>query len=137
MPPLARRNLFHDKIRLAVTLTGITFAVLLVVVELGLFLGFSTTTSSLIDRSRADLWIASRNVPYIEQGSPFSERKLYQVRATPGVASAKKDIVRFASWKHHDGGQETVPVVGFKVGEFPQPASGGGDCTSRQVTFGS
>ena len=30
MPPLARRNLFHDKIRLAVTLTGITFAVLLV-----------------------------------------------------------------------------------------------------------
>ena len=83
MPPLARRNLFHDKIRLAVTLTGITFAVLLVVVELGLFLGFSTTTSSLIDRSGADLWIASRNVSYIEQGSPFSERKLYQVRATP------------------------------------------------------
>ena len=38
MPPLARRNLFHDKIRLAVTLTGITFAVLLVVVELSLFL---------------------------------------------------------------------------------------------------
>ena len=66
MPPLARRNLFHDKVRLAVTLTGITFAVVLVVVALGLFLGFSTTTSSLIDRSRADLWIASRNVPYIE-----------------------------------------------------------------------
>jgi hypothetical protein len=61
MPPLARRNLFHDKIRLAVTLTGITFAVLLVVVELGLFLGFSTTTSSLIDRSGADLWIASKH----------------------------------------------------------------------------
>ena len=48
MPPLARRNLFHDKIRLAVTLTGITFAVVLVVVELGLFLGFTTTTSGLI-----------------------------------------------------------------------------------------
>jgi putative ABC transport system permease protein len=92
MPPLARRNLFHDKIRLAVTLTGITFAVVLVVVELGLFLGFSTTTSSLIDRSGADLWIASKRVPYIEQGAPFSERKLYQVRATPGVAIAEKYI---------------------------------------------
>lgn len=115
MPPLARRNLFHDKIRLAVTLTGITFAVVLVVVELGLFLGFSTTTSSLIDRSGADLWIASKRVPYIEQGAPFSERKLYQVRATPGVAAAEKYIARFASWKRPDGGHESVQVVGFNV----------------------
>jgi putative ABC transport system permease protein len=132
MPPLARRNLFHDKIRLAVTLTGITFAVLLVVVELGLFLGFSTTTSSLIDRSRADLWIASRNVSYIEQGAPFSERKLNQVRATPGVASAEKYIVRFASWMRHEGGHESVQVVGFNVGELLQQASGEGGGESGQ-----
>src|SRR5215469_14701248 len=117
MPPLARRNLFHDKIRLAVTLTGITFAVVLVVVERGLFLGFSTTTSSLIDRSGADLWIASKRVPYIEQGAPFSERKLYQVRATPGVAVAEKYIARFAGWKRPDGGHESVQVVGFNVGQ--------------------
>jgi hypothetical protein len=102
MPPLARRNLFHDKICLAVTPTGITFAVLLVVVELGLFLGFSTTTSGLIDRSRADLWIASRNVPYIEQGSAFSERKLYPVHATPDVASAGRYIARFANCNQHE-----------------------------------
>ena len=115
MPPLARRNLFHDKIRLAVTLTGITFAVVLVVVELGLFLGFSTTTSSLIDHSQADLWIASKHIPYIEQGAPFSERKLYLVRATPGVASAEKYIARFANWKRPDGGHESVQVVGLNV----------------------
>ena len=30
MPPLARRNLFHDKVRLTVTLTGIVFAVVLI-----------------------------------------------------------------------------------------------------------
>jgi putative ABC transport system permease protein len=115
MPPLARRNLFHDKIRLAVTLTGITFAVVLVVVELGLFLGFSTTTSGLIDHSRADLWIASKRIPYIEQGAPFSERKLYQVRATPGVAAAEKYIARFGNWKRPDGGHESVQVVGFNL----------------------
>ena len=45
MPPLAQRNLFHDKVRLAVTLTGIAFAVVLIVVELGLFVGFTVTTS--------------------------------------------------------------------------------------------
>jgi len=115
MPPIARRNLFHDKIRLAVTLTGITFAVVLMVVELGLFIGFSTTTTGLIDHSNADLWVASEHVPYIEQGGIFGERKLYQARATPGVASAEKYIVRFGSWKKPDGGLESVQVVGFNV----------------------
>ena len=51
MPPLAQRNLFHDKVRLAVTLTGIVFSVVLIVVQLGLFLGFTTATSNLIDHS--------------------------------------------------------------------------------------
>jgi hypothetical protein len=83
---LAWRNLVHDKVRLAVTLIGIVFAVVLIVVELGLFLGFLTTTSGLIDRSGADLWITASRVPYIEQGVPFSERKLFTVLSTPGVA---------------------------------------------------
>ena len=45
MPPLARRNLFHDKVRLTVTLTGIVFAVVLIVDERSVYrrLGLSTT----------------------------------------------------------------------------------------------
>ena len=113
MPPLAQRNLTHDRVRLAVTLTGIVFAVVLIVVELGLFVGFTVTTSSIIDNSRVDLWIVSKGTPYIEQGAVFSERKLYQVLATPGVAQADKYIVRFAQWKTPDGAEQSVQVVGF------------------------
>ncbi len=113
MPPLARRNLFHDKVRLTVTLTGIVFAVVLIVVELGLFVGFTETTSSLVDHSGADLWVTSQHVPYVELGVPFSERKLYQVRAVPGVADAQKVITRWTDWKRHDGRQESVQIVGI------------------------
>jgi len=113
MPPLAQRNLMHDKVRLAVTLTGIVFAVVLIVVEMGLFLGFTVTTSSIIDKSGVDLWIVSKHTPYIEQGAAFSERKLYQVLATPGVAAADKYIVRFAEWKTPDGSEQSVQIVGF------------------------
>jgi len=113
MPPLARRNLTHDRVRLAVTLTGIVFAVVLIVVELGLFVGFTVTTSNLIDNSSADLWVTSKHVPYIELGVPFSERKLYQVRAVPGVADAEKFILRWTQWKRHDGRQESVQIVGI------------------------
>jgi len=110
---LAWRNLVHDKIRLGVTLTGIVFAVVLIVVQLGLFLGFTAATSGLIDHSGADLWITAARVPYIEQGVPFSERKLSTVLGTPGVATATKYIARFTQWQRPDGRQESVQVVGF------------------------
>jgi putative ABC transport system permease protein len=110
---LAWRNLVHDRVRLAVTLTGIVFAVVLIVVQLGLFLGFTTATSGVIDHSGADLWITAARVPYIEQGVPFSERKLSTVLSTPGVAQATKYIVRFTQWQRPDGRQESVQVVGF------------------------
>jgi putative ABC transport system permease protein len=113
MPPLAQRNLTHDKVRLTVTLTGIVFAVVLIVVELGLFVGFTVTTSSIIDQSKADLWIVSKGTPYIEQGAAFSERKLYQVLATPGVAGADKYIVRFSNWKTPQGAEQGIQIVGF------------------------
>ena len=113
MPPLARRNLLHDKVRLAVTLTGIVFAVVLIVVELGLFVGFTVTTSGIIDNSGVDLWVVSKHTPYIEQGATFSERKLYQVLATPGVAAAEKYIVHWGTWKAPSGAEEGVQVVGF------------------------
>jgi putative ABC transport system permease protein len=115
MPPLAQRNLFHDKVRFTVTLTGIVFSVVLIVVQLGLFIGFTTATSNLIDHSGADFWITSKNVPYVEQGVAFSERKLNQVRAVPGVADAQKIIAHWTQWKRHDGAQESVQVVGINV----------------------
>jgi putative ABC transport system permease protein len=115
MPPLAQRNLFHDKVRLAVTLTGIVFSVVLIVVQLGLFFGFTTATSGLIDHSGADLWITSKNVPYVEQGVAFSERKLNQVRAVPGVADAQKMIAHWTQWKRHDGGEDSVQIVGTNL----------------------
>ncbi|HUA64139.1 MAG TPA: ABC transporter permease [Verrucomicrobiae bacterium] len=113
MASLAIRNLFHDRIRLAVTLTGIVFSVVLVAVQTGLFLGFTTTTSNVIDNSGADFWVTSKGVKYIEVGVPFSEKKLYHARAVEGVQEAEKYIVRFGQWKRPDGANESCEVIGF------------------------
>ena len=115
MPPLARRNLFHDKVRLTVTLTGIAFAVVLIMMEGGFFLGFSSTTTSLVEHSNADLWVTNKHVPYVELGAPFTERKLYQVRAVPAVEHADKFINRWTEWKRPDGRRESVQIVGFNT----------------------
>jgi len=116
MALLARRNLFHDRIRFAVTLTGIVFALVLIIIQFGLFLGFTTTTSNNIDHSNADLWIVFRGVGYFDTSRMFSERKYYEVLATPGVQQAEKYIQNFANWKKPDGGVENIQIIGFHPG---------------------
>lgn len=116
MALLARRNLFHDRIRFAVTLTGIVFALVLIIVQFGLFLGFTTTTSNNIDHSHADLWVVFHSVGYFDTGRMFSERKYYEALSTPGVQRGEKYIQNFAYWKKPDGGVENVQVIGFHPG---------------------
>ena len=115
MASLAIRNLFHDKVRFAVTLVGIIFSVVLSSIQLGLFVGFQAATASIVENSNADLWISSQNLVSVENGAPFSERKFYKVLSTPGVAEATKNIVQFGTWKRPDGAETGVEIVGFDL----------------------
>lgn len=110
---IARRNLTHDKARLAVTLTGVLFAVTLVTIQLGIFAGFTSTTSGVIDHSRAHVWVGSRGVRNFDIAVPMTERKLYQALSVPGVDSAEKVVVHFANWRKPLGGEESVEIIGF------------------------
>lgn len=116
MALLARRNLFHDRVRFVVTLTGIVFALVLIIIQFGLFLGFTTTTSNNIDHSNADLWIVFHGVGYFDTSRAFSERKFYQVLGTPGVQQAEKYMQGFANWKRPDGRMENIQIIGFRPG---------------------
>ncbi|WP_272699613.1 ABC transporter permease [Desulfovibrio sp. Fe33] len=117
---IACQNLFHDKLRLVVTLTGIVFSVVLITIQVGLFLGFTITISSVIDHSGADVWVTSPGVKNFDIALPLKESKYYDTLSVPGVASASKFITQFANWKRPDGGQESIQIVGF------EPAKGMG-----------
>ena len=113
--PLAWRNLRHDRVRFAVTLTGIVFSVLLSAIQLGLFVGFTRATSEVITHSGADVWIRSRGVTHLETAAPFLERRRHQVLQVPGVASADPHIVRFGNWTRPDGAIEGILLVGLDL----------------------
>ena len=115
MVSLGSRNLFHDKVRLVATITGIVFAIVLIAVQLGLFIGFARSTSGVIDHSGADFWICSKGVPFFEMGVPFSERKRFEALAQPGVAAVQKTVVRLVNWKRPDGAEQAILVVGFDL----------------------
>ena len=110
---IAFRNLCHDRVRLAVTLTGIVFAVVLVTIQCGLFLGFIVTISGVIDHSGADVWVASRGVKTFDIAMPMPESRYHSVLSVPGVREASRMVVDFAFWKKPGGGQESIEIVAF------------------------
>jgi putative ABC transport system permease protein len=110
---LAFRNLFHDRIRLAVTLVGILFAIVLVAVQLGLYLGASNMITANIDHAKADLWITVYGAKSFEDGGMLlTSRERHQALATPGVKAVIPLIVRFAEWRKPEGGSTRVVIVG-------------------------
>ena len=72
MVSLARRNLFHDRIRFAITLAGVAFAVTLVLVQVGLFLGLLEKATVTIEHSSADIWIVRLFSPTTRPGHTAS-----------------------------------------------------------------
>lgn len=110
---LAFRNLFHDRIRLAVTLVGILFSIVLVAVQLGLYLGASRIITANIDHAKADLWITIFGAKSFEDGGMLlTPRERHQALATPGVKAVIPLIVKFAEWRKPAGGSTRVVVVG-------------------------
>ncbi|MBC8164499.1 MAG: ABC transporter permease [Bryobacteraceae bacterium] len=112
---LAWRNLIYDRVRLTVTLTGIVFALVLLVVQFGLFLGFQDTSANVIEHSNADLWICAPGTPHLNGATPFPESRLYKAIGTPGVQTVQKYIVSFVNWKLPNGGTESVQITGFDL----------------------
>jgi len=113
MASLALRNLFHDRTRLAVTLTGVVFSIVLIVIQLGLYLGFKKQILTLIDISGSDLWVTAAGIPSVDLAVPIKERKRFQILAVDGVAQAQNYIVAFSTLKLPDGRKESIEVVGL------------------------
>jgi putative ABC transport system permease protein len=112
---LARKLLFHDRLRFAVAIAGVSVSVMLVLVQVGLYFGFMDTASSLIDASRADLWVGKKSNESFEFATPFDERAFYKVASVKGVKHTERVLMNFAQFKLADGGDLGVQVVGIET----------------------
>jgi len=111
---LAWKNLLHDKLRFAITVSGIAFAVTLILVQSGLFIGLLDAASTPIERAGADLWVTPKNTPTLEFPHGFPEERLNRVRSVPGVERADKLIVAFMDVALPTGAQESVVVYALE-----------------------
>jgi putative ABC transport system permease protein len=118
---LARKLLLHDRLRFGVAIAGVSVSVMLVLVQVGLYFGFMNTASSIIDASRADIWVGKAGNESFEFASPFDERAYYKVASVPGVARAERVLMNFAQFKLANGGDLGVQVVGIETTPGARP----------------
>jgi putative ABC transport system permease protein len=106
MVNLAWKNLLYDKLRFAITVIGVAFAVTLVFLQVGLFMGLLDNASVTIRHLDADLWVTSKNTPNVDFAHTFPETYVQRVRSVPGVARADNLIVWFITLVLPTGSQE-------------------------------
>ncbi|WP_456077609.1 FtsX-like permease family protein [Hyphomicrobium album] len=109
---LAYRNLFHDRLSLIVTLTGIVFSVVLVAVQCGLYIGSERMIAAMLDQSKGDLWVAPLGTKSFDDPSLLIGHEKYSVLSTKGVAGSEELVVGFAAWRKPKGGMTAVLIVG-------------------------
>jgi putative ABC transport system permease protein len=110
MVSLARKNLLHDRLRFAITVAGVAFAVTLVLLQVGLFMGLLDKATTTIEHASADIWVTSRNTPNVDFAHTFPETSVLRVRGVPGVERADNLIVQFMNLQLPSGAEEGTLV---------------------------
>ncbi len=122
MPSLARKNLLEDIPRFLVAQAGIMFAVSLVTIQTGIQAGFTRSTSQLIDNSKADIWVSSRNMVHLGLTVPMSYDLVAAAQNVEGVEAAEGLMIRGAAWRNSQNQLSSVTLVGFEPdGQLFQP----------------
>jgi putative ABC transport system permease protein len=110
---LAWKTLIHERVRLLVTVLGITFATILVLAQVGVYLGMVGNATAIIRHTDADIWVAPKNIRNFDFGNPVPEVRINKVKSSPEVLWAEKLIATWGFLKLANGGQEQVQIIGF------------------------
>jgi putative ABC transport system permease protein len=108
--------LWHERMRYLPAVVAVGFSALLIAIQSGVLIGTLSFTSIPIDRSRAQIWVGSRDAPSIEMGDAIPEAWLHRLDARPEVIQSERYLYDFAYWTKPGGGSATICVVGFMPG---------------------
>jgi putative ABC transport system permease protein len=109
--PLALLQLRREKKRVAAAVTGIFFAVLLMLVQLGFQDALLASAGLHINAFNCDVILASPHYQYLIQPDSIPERRIYQAAADPRVARITPLYIGSAPWKNPLTRQERVIVM--------------------------
>ena len=114
---VARKNLFSERTRLAISVGGIALSVFLIGILLALFRGWSQQVGGFVENVPADLWVASDGTTdFIAAASILPDGLGRQLQLLPDVDTVSPLIVRPLEVYKQGGDQDDtfdVQLVGY------------------------
>lgn len=123
MVPVARKNLFADKIRFLISVGGITLAVMLILVLQSVYQGFNKEAGSFVADMPADLWVGQTGVSDL-----FHSRSVLPDDLAPAIEETEGVDYVFVLNNHgqvkfqQDGGEVATWVMSIDPGSVDLPA---------------
>lgn len=112
--PLAWLQLTHHKGRFLVTLTGVTFAVVLMFMQLGFKDALYEDAITIHKTLNANLVLISPKSVALFGTSSFPRRRLYDALEVPGVATASPFYLGGGQWKNpQDQSTRDIIILAF------------------------
>ena len=109
---IALRNLLVERLRFIISLTGVTFAVVLVLVMSGIYLGTLQSVTTYIDHTDDRVWVAQPGVDQMFRAVSWLDKTVVDdVKTVPDVESASP-ILGVPSSFSHDGMLTAYYLVG-------------------------
>jgi putative ABC transport system permease protein len=116
--PLAWLQLVRQRVRFAVTLSGITFIVVLMFMQLGFQEALYNSATQLHNNLQGDLFIISAQYKSLTSNQSFSRSRLYQVLGLEGIESVRPLYIQFAKLKNSQNGRKyPIYLLGFNPAE--------------------
>uniref|UniRef100_B8HSS7 DevC protein n=1 Tax=Cyanothece sp. (strain PCC 7425 / ATCC 29141) TaxID=395961 RepID=B8HSS7_CYAP4 len=118
--PLAWLQLKREKIRLLVAIAGISFAVLLMMIQMGFRDALFKSSVTFHEVLNTDIVLISPQSDALIAMKSFSRRRLYQALGFEGVESVSPLYVNFAFWRNPETRKtRQLMVVGFDPSTQP------------------
>ena len=114
---VARKNLFHERVRLAISVGGVALSVFLIGILLSLYRGWSEKVGEYVEDVPADLWVGiDGTTDFVQAASILSDGVGVQLGFVPEVNTVSPLIVRplQLSKARDEGGRKfDVQLVGY------------------------
>jgi putative ABC transport system permease protein len=118
--PLGLLQLKHDRMRLLTAIAGITFADILIFMQLGFADALYKTNTQYPRNLQADLVLISTQAQNFRKSRTFPRRRLYQALDVPGVASADALYIGSIEWRNPQTREKASMSI---VGQNPDRAA--------------
>jgi putative ABC transport system permease protein len=121
MRRIALRSLVFDRGKFVGAAAGVAFAAALLLLQVGIYVGFLATSALLVDRMGGDLWVMARGTEVIDNGEPLSAGCRARIASIACVRGVRGLVFSFGGVRKGNGVLDAIQLVGVEAGSTLLP----------------